>query len=230
MLIKTKRILYKSLLAIWALVILLSSYLVIGSAVFKSQEHKELENVSRVSLAIARSINYEKVQILIDKINLNSDEEYNRKIEQTEEYQCIRNKLIDMRNISKEVGTVYIFIETEEDAVIVIADTEDSFGFILDTDQWPEMQLALKEKRSLIESKFYYDDEYKQNSISAYSIITDDQGNYIAMLGLDYFEEDYFKNMMTYRILPIFPSIAFALLLFFIPLMMIKIVRISFYL
>lgn len=232
MLIKTKKTIYKLLLALWAAILLLSSYAVIGSAMFQYQEEKVFKNVSNIVKATALILDSEDIKILIDKLDFNENEEYNRSIEQTEEYINIKKKLIGIKSaFSENVGTLYIIVEyKDQQAIIVASDEKDSFGYILDISEWPVMQEALYNKKSLSEKQFYYDPEYDKKSISSYSVILDDNGEYVALLGLDYFEEDHLKETIMYRILPIFPSISIAILLFFIPLISIKIIKIKFYL
>lgn len=233
MLIKTKKTIYKLLLAFWAAILLLSSYSVIGSAMFQYQEKKIFKNVSNIVKATALILDTEDIKILIDKLDFNENEEYNRSVEQTREYIDIKEKLTDIRvAFSENVGTLYIIVEYKEKnkAIIVASDEEDSFGYIIDISEWPIMQEALYNKKSLTEEQFYYDPEYDKKSISSYSVILDNNGEYIALLGLDYFEYDYLKETIMYRVLPIFPSISIAMLLFFIPLISIKIIKIKFYL
>ena len=233
MLIKTKKTIYKLLLAFWAAILLLSSYSVIGSAIFQYQEKKIFKNVSNIVKATALILDTEDIKILIDKLDFNENEEYNRSVEQTREYIDIKEKLTDIRvAFSENVGTLYIIVEYKEKnkAIIVASDEEDSFGYIIDISEWPIMQEALYNKKSLTEEQFYYDPEYDKKSISSYSVILDNNGEYIALLGLDYFEYDYLKETIMYRVLPIFPSISIAMLLFFIPLISIKIIKIKFYL
>lgn len=232
MLIKTKKTIYKLLLALWAAILLLSSYAVIGSAMFQYQEEKVFKNVSNIVKATALILDSEDIKILIDKLDFNENEEYNRSIEQTEEYINIKKKLIGIKSaFSENVGTLYIIVEyKDQQAIIVASDEEDSFGYIIDISEWPIMQEALYNKKSLTEEQFYYDPEYDKKSISSYSVILDNNGEYIALLGLDYFEDDYLKETIMYRVLPIFPSISIAILLFFIPLISIKIIKIKFYL
>jgi len=232
MLIKTKKTIYKLLLALWAAILLLSSYAVIGSAMFQYQEKKIFKNVSNIVKATALILDSEDIKILIDKLDFNENEEYNKSIEQTEEYINIKKKLISIKSaFSENVGTLYIIVEyKDQQAIIVASDEEDSFGYIIDISEWPIMQEALYNKKSLTEEQFYYDPEYDKKSISSYSVILDNNGEYIALLGLDYFEYDYLKETIMYRVLPIFPSISIAILLFFIPLISIKIIKIKFYL
>ena len=232
MLIKTKKTIYKLLLALWAAILLLSSYAVIGSAMFQYQDKKIFKNVSNIVKATALILDSEDIKILIDKLDFNENEEYNKSIEQTEEYINIKKKLISIKSaFSENVGTLYIIVEyKDQQAIIVASDEEDSFGYIIDISEWPIMQEALYNKKSLTEEQFYYDPEYDKKSISSYSVILDNNGEYIALLGLDYFEDDYLKETIMYRVLPIFPSISIAMLLFFIPLISIKIIKIKFYL
>jgi len=91
------------------------------------------------------------------------------------------------------------------------------------------MKIALEQKKPLIESKFYYDEEYDKRSISAYYPMVDEQGNYLAMVGVDCFQESYLDSIVMYRVIPIFPAISLAVILFFIPLMLIKVVKLKFY-
>ena len=233
MLIKTKKTIYKLLLTFWAAILLLSSYAVIGSAMFQYQEKKIFKDISNIVEATALILDSEDIKILIDKLDFNENEEYNRSVEQTREYIDIKEKLTDIRvAFSENVGTLYIIVEYKEKnkAIIVASDEEDSFGYIIDISEWPIMQEALYNKKSLTEEQFYYDPEYDKKSISSYSVILDNNGEYIALLGLDYFEYDYLKETIMYRVLPIFPSISIAMLLFFIPLISIKIIKIKFYL
>lgn len=232
MLIKTKKTIYKLLLTFWAAILLLSSYAAIGSAMFQYQEKKIFKDISNIVEATALILDSEDIKILIDKLDFNENEEYNRSIEQTEEYINIKKKLIGIKSaFSENVGTLYIIVEyKDQQAIIVASDEEDSFGYIIDISEWPIMQEALYNKKSLTEEQFYYDPEYDKKSISSYSVILDNNGEYIALLGLDYFEDDYLKETIMYRVLPIFPSISIAILLFFIPLISIKIIKIKFYL
>lgn len=140
-----------------------------------------------------------------------------------------------MKNIklafNKNVGTLYIIIEYKEKnkAIIIVSDQENDFGSILDISGGPIMQEALYNKKSLSEKQFYYDPEYNKKSISSYSVILDNNGEYVALLGLDYFEDDYLKEVIMYRIFSIFSSISITILLFFTPLILIKLVKINFY-
>lgn len=224
MLIRTKHIITKTLLSLWALSMFFISYIVIYNTIDRYNLENFRDEFSRLAHLSAKATIKNDIIFLKNKIS--SSEEINSSLQ----YQRTKNILINIKEAySDRIDDIYIFIQSEENTAMILSTYEENyFKYEFDMSDFEEMKFALSHETNLVESKFYYEKDLNKYSISAYYPIFDN-GVYIAHVGIDFFLENYNKQYFLYRLLPIFPSLSISLLLFFIPLIALNLVKIRFY-
>ena len=229
---KKIKIISMSLIVLWAVILLFLAYLFTTKIILNSEKIDQLRKRETLTQLCAKMVSASDIDYLISIAPDDYDKEYDKQIHQNETFVNICNRLGLVQNeFSKEIGDIYIVIEKNGGAQILADGNVDSctFGQILDYSEWPVMKKALAEKTSKSELEFYWDKDLKKWSTSTYSVIRDEKGNFKAIVGADFFMEDWNVFKIKYIFYSVVMSLSIMLLGFFVPLLSFGFVKIVFF-
>ncbi|MBN1412303.1 MAG: adenylate/guanylate cyclase domain-containing protein [Spirochaetales bacterium] len=182
------------------------SYYNISYMLFKDLQSR-IKHITQLSSDIIKK---EPLERLVKLITPDLSGERITEIEHSADYKLISDQMNKIRDTAPGlIRYVYTIIPTEDvntalfvvDADLLVdselAKTESidedeisHFAEEMDISGFVVLRQALKEKRSLVEEEFYYDADLKIYSFSGYAPIRDDNGRFIALMGIDMGSED----------------------------------------
>jgi class 3 adenylate cyclase len=184
----------------------ISTYRMLNDNLFRELQNR-VRNLSQLGdLTIDRPA----LRRLTSSASLSLTAEEVAAIESSEDFRLVSDQLNRIRETDREVvGYIYTFLPTDDEntALFVvdadllpdlearesgeeIADEEMThFACVFDVSDFPVARRAIRERRTMVETEYIYDEAYDVSSLSGYSPIFDEDGTtLLCLIGVDLFD------------------------------------------
>jgi len=219
----------------WAIICFGASAYIINDTLIKSQQSEFKRQRQEILKTAVSLLNTDDLLYLKKSLKLEYDEDYSALIQSTREYKSAYKILNALKTShSRTVDDIYVLTPSEDvnfqyDIVdTYTVNTKYIFNYKIDVSTFPVMREAMTSQTFAQEDSFVYDKDTQTYSISSYEPLFDSKNEFIGILGIDFFIENYSNQIAKIYLYSISMSISIALICFFLPLIILRLVKIEF--